>query len=114
MNAARHLRFGDKILKLDAKGQIVSISSLDMLTEEEPTGADVNAPEDQSAKEAAGGDNPVVQAPGPDDKDLMDRTRRTGDIAVYKYYIKSFGIPLKLAFLAANIASAFFGSIIRK
>jgi ATP-binding cassette subfamily C (CFTR/MRP) protein 1 len=49
----------------------------------------------------------TVAPKGPTQDDLLDLTRRTGDIAVYKYYAKSIGWDYSIMFMAANIAFAF-------
>jgi len=41
-------------------------------------------------------------------QDIEDLSRRTGDLAVYKYYFNSVGYPLSISFLTVSCASTFF------
>ena len=44
---------------------------------------------------------------GPTANDLMDLTRRTGDVAVYGYYLKSIGWKSAMLFIFSTVVVAF-------
>ncbi|KAE8421986.1 hypothetical protein BDV36DRAFT_291799 [Aspergillus pseudocaelatus] len=112
-HTARCIHYANKIIVLDAEGNISmetsyeSMKETDQLEKFAPTEGDGK----HNNKLLTSEDTDVNQDPTAiqDEKslELMDVTRRTGDLAVYAYYFRTIQPGLWIAFLVIHIVAAF-------
>ncbi|KAK6200636.1 hypothetical protein LQW54_009679 [Pestalotiopsis sp. IQ-011] len=108
-HASQHLPLADHIIVL-AESKIAEQGSWAQLRSSTGYVSELQVKESSGASEQ----DAVIEKPttvpgtsGPSDVELMDLTRRTGDISVYWYYLKSAGAPIVILFLALNLAFGF-------
>lgn len=118
-HSARFFDLADKIIILNSEGKVSiqgSHAELDRNedlsalvkaqiitpTDDHSDGGQVSTSENESDEQQKerGSENP-------ESTELMDITRRTGDMKVYAYYFRRIGMPLLLCYLAAQAVSAF-------
>ncbi|ETS85549.1 hypothetical protein PFICI_03574 [Pestalotiopsis fici W106-1] len=107
-NAVHQLPFGDNIIVLSSSGRIEQIGSfVDLQAQDgyvkslalEVRARDAN--EDAGVSDSDTATDPVpVTAAAEDDNDFA---RQTGDRSLYKFYLKSTGLPLSVGFLLLAI-----------
>lgn len=108
-HASQHLPLADHIIVL-AESKIAEQGSWAQLRSSTGYVSELQVKESSGSSEQ----DAVIEKPttvpgtsGPSDVELMDLTRRTGDISVYWYYLKSAGAPIVILFLALNLAFGF-------
>jgi ATP-binding cassette subfamily C (CFTR/MRP) protein 1 len=108
VTTVRHLPLADNIIVLDKDGKAIEQGTFDALRARDGfVGRLTLHPEilgvDPGSRETE--DSSSVKAPptapkvllGPSANDMADLTRQTGDVSVYKYYLKSIGWKIGLA-----------------
>ncbi|KAI5195395.1 putative ABC transporter [Aureobasidium subglaciale] len=113
-HSTRILRLADQIIVLDREGNITLHESYESLRGEDPSNAATSIQphemkDNSSSMEDLHSEESTSKTSGnaAPDNDLMDLTRRTGDLKLYSYYLQIIGWPLSLIFLIANVAAAF-------
>ncbi|PYI31455.1 putative multidrug resistance protein [Aspergillus indologenus CBS 114.80] len=107
-HAVRHLHLADQIISLDDSGHIAHQGSwtdfshggvLELLHEAASADVGLQGRSDEAAPQSKLS-RPLPKAlRGPTATDVSDLSRRTGDLAVYKFYARSFGWKLSLMML---------------
>lgn len=108
MMSVRHLHLADNIIVLDKSGRAIEQGTFaDLRSQNGFVSRLVLHPELLESGKSEVASSTAVSAPsipkilqGPSANDAADLARKTGDISVYKYYIKSIGWKIGLANLA--------------
>ncbi|KAE8381911.1 putative multidrug resistance protein [Aspergillus bertholletiae] len=112
-HTARCIDHADKIIVLDAEGNILTETSYETMKQTgqlekfASTEGDGKPSTELTASEVTGLHQNSAAVKDETSLELMDVTRRTGDLAVYAYYFRTIHPGLWIAFLIIHIAAAF-------
>jgi ABC-type multidrug transport system fused ATPase/permease subunit len=111
-HSSRHFHLADHIVVLGADGKVAQQGNFDQLREQEGYISNLVLGADQTRSEAKPAEKSGLKKKKPPIKtvtatDVSDLTRKTGDIAVYRYYFKSISPIGTFCFLASTALFVF-------